>query len=52
MRGVVRVDGRRSSARRPRRLHLRDCLAYPLALGDPTLAGRALIEQEGEWKGV
>jgi LysR substrate binding domain-containing protein len=26
-------------------LHLRDCLAYPLALGDPTLAGRALIEQ-------
>ena len=26
-------------------LHLRDCLAYPLALADPTLAGRALIEQ-------
>jgi DNA-binding transcriptional LysR family regulator len=26
-------------------LHLRDCLAYPLALGDATLAGRALIEQ-------
>jgi|HubBroStandDraft_2_1064218.scaffolds.fasta_scaffold45735_2 DNA-binding transcriptional LysR family regulator len=26
-------------------LHLRDCLAYPLALGDTTLAGRALIEQ-------
>lgn len=24
---------------------LRDCLAYPLALGDATLAGRALIEQ-------
>jgi DNA-binding transcriptional LysR family regulator len=26
-------------------LRLRDCLAYPLALGDTTLAGRALIEQ-------
>jgi DNA-binding transcriptional LysR family regulator len=26
-------------------LRLRDCLAYPLALGDPTLAGRGLIEQ-------
>jgi DNA-binding transcriptional LysR family regulator len=26
-------------------LRLRDCLAYPLALGDATLAGRALIEQ-------
>jgi DNA-binding transcriptional LysR family regulator len=26
-------------------LHLRDCLAYPLALGDETLAGRTLIEQ-------
>jgi len=26
-------------------LHLRDCLAHPLALGDATLAGRALIEQ-------
>jgi DNA-binding transcriptional LysR family regulator len=26
-------------------LHLRDCLAYPLALGDTTLAGRTLIEQ-------
>ena len=26
-------------------LHLRDCLAYPLALADATLAGRALIEQ-------
>jgi DNA-binding transcriptional LysR family regulator len=26
-------------------LHLRDCLDYPLALGDATLAGRALIEQ-------
>jgi DNA-binding transcriptional LysR family regulator len=26
-------------------LHLRDCLSYPLALGDATLAGRALIEQ-------
>jgi DNA-binding transcriptional LysR family regulator len=26
-------------------LHLRDCLAYPVALGDTTLAGRALIEQ-------
>ncbi len=26
-------------------LRLRDCLAYPLALGDQTLAGRALIEQ-------
>jgi DNA-binding transcriptional LysR family regulator len=26
-------------------LHLRDCLAYPLALGDASLAGRALIEQ-------
>jgi len=26
-------------------LRLRDCLAYPLALADPTLAGRALIEQ-------
>ncbi len=26
-------------------LHLRDCLAYPLALGDATLAGRALIDQ-------
>ncbi len=26
-------------------LHLRDCLAYPLALGDATLAGRGLIEQ-------
>ena len=24
---------------------MRDCLAYPLALGDATLAGRALIEQ-------
>ena len=28
-----------------RELHLRDCLAYPLALADATLAGRALIEQ-------
>lgn len=28
-----------------RDLRLRDCLAYPLALGDATLAGRALIEQ-------
>lgn len=28
-----------------RELRLRDCLAYPLALGDATLAGRALIEQ-------
>lgn len=26
-------------------LHLRECLAYPLALGDASLAGRALIEQ-------
>lgn len=26
-------------------LRLRDCLSYPLALGDSTLAGRALIEQ-------
>jgi DNA-binding transcriptional LysR family regulator len=26
-------------------LRLRDCLAFPLALGDATLAGRALIEQ-------
>jgi DNA-binding transcriptional LysR family regulator len=26
-------------------LRLRDCLAYPLALADPTLAGRTLIEQ-------
>jgi DNA-binding transcriptional LysR family regulator len=26
-------------------LRLRDCLSYPLALGDTTLAGRALIEQ-------
>jgi DNA-binding transcriptional LysR family regulator len=26
-------------------LRLRDCMAYPLALGDATLAGRALIEQ-------
>jgi DNA-binding transcriptional LysR family regulator len=26
-------------------LRLRDCLSYPLALGDATLAGRALIEQ-------
>jgi DNA-binding transcriptional LysR family regulator len=26
-------------------LRLRDCLAFPLALGDSTLAGRALIEQ-------
>ena len=26
-------------------LRLRDCLAYPMALGDATLAGRALIEQ-------
>jgi len=26
-------------------LRLRDCLSYPLALADPTLAGRALIEQ-------
>jgi DNA-binding transcriptional LysR family regulator len=26
-------------------LRLRDCLAYPLALGDATLAGRALIDQ-------
>ena len=26
-------------------LRLHDCLAYPLALGDATLAGRALIEQ-------
>jgi DNA-binding transcriptional LysR family regulator len=26
-------------------LRLRDCLAYPLALGDTTLAGRVLIEQ-------
>jgi DNA-binding transcriptional LysR family regulator len=26
-------------------LRLRDCLAYPLAVGDSTLAGRALIEQ-------
>jgi DNA-binding transcriptional LysR family regulator len=26
-------------------LRLRDCLAYPLALADTTLAGRALIEQ-------
>jgi len=26
-------------------LHLRDCLDYPLALADSTLAGRALIEQ-------
>ena len=44
--GAVRADGRRSSARRAASdLHLRDCLAYPLALGDATLAGRALIEQ-------
>jgi DNA-binding transcriptional LysR family regulator len=28
-----------------RELRLRDCLAYPLALGDITLAGRSLIEQ-------
>jgi DNA-binding transcriptional LysR family regulator len=28
-----------------RELRLRDCLAYPLALGDTTLAGRSLIEQ-------
>jgi DNA-binding transcriptional LysR family regulator len=28
-----------------RELRLRDCLAYPLALGDSTLAGRSLIEQ-------
>jgi DNA-binding transcriptional LysR family regulator len=28
-----------------RELRLRDCLSYPLALGDATLAGRALIEQ-------
>jgi DNA-binding transcriptional LysR family regulator len=27
------------------KLHLYDCLAYPLALADTTLAGRALIEQ-------
>jgi DNA-binding transcriptional LysR family regulator len=26
-------------------LRLRDCLAYPLALGDSSLAGRAMIEQ-------
>lgn len=26
-------------------LRLRDCLAYPLALADPSLAGRALIER-------
>ena len=26
-------------------LHLRDCLTYPLAVGDSTLAGRALIEE-------
>ncbi len=26
-------------------LRLRDCIAFPLALGDATLAGRALIEQ-------
>lgn len=26
-------------------LHLRHCVAYPLALGDTTLAGRGLIEQ-------
>jgi DNA-binding transcriptional LysR family regulator len=26
-------------------LHLRDCLAFPLALADTTLAGRGLIEQ-------
>jgi DNA-binding transcriptional LysR family regulator len=26
-------------------LHLRDCVGYPLALGDTTLAGRTLIEQ-------
>ena len=26
-------------------LRLRDCLGFPLALGDATLAGRALIEQ-------
>jgi DNA-binding transcriptional LysR family regulator len=26
-------------------LRLHDCLAYPLALGDATLAGRALIER-------
>jgi len=26
-------------------LRLRDCLAYPIAVGDSTLAGRALIEQ-------
>lgn len=28
-----------------RELHLHDCLPYPLALADTTLAGRALIEQ-------
>ena len=28
-----------------RELRLRDCLAFPIALGDTTLAGRALIEQ-------
>jgi DNA-binding transcriptional LysR family regulator len=28
-----------------RELRLRDCLAYPLALGDSALAGRSLIEQ-------
>jgi DNA-binding transcriptional LysR family regulator len=28
-----------------RELRLRDCLAYPLALGDTALAGRSLIEQ-------
>jgi DNA-binding transcriptional LysR family regulator len=28
-----------------RELRLRDCLPYPLALGEATLAGRALIEQ-------
>jgi DNA-binding transcriptional LysR family regulator len=28
-----------------RELRLRDCLPYPLALGDTTLAGRSLIEQ-------
>jgi DNA-binding transcriptional LysR family regulator len=39
------------SRRSPRRhyaraeLRLRDCLAYPLALADTTLAGRTLIEQ-------
>jgi DNA-binding transcriptional LysR family regulator len=27
------------------KLHLRDCLAFPLALADTTLAGRGLVEQ-------